>query len=230
MYKTDAGAQVLDGESRLQRVSQAFSTPSWWYDMRGMFLVTFVYRSTIWAQVSFFERNLGTRHLEIPVGNGTVTSFALRLRKLKRKPMPCVVAVDCSDAMLAAAQKTFAKSDHVEVQFGDVARLEFEDGSFDSVTIANGFHCFPDAAAALDEIERVLRTGGTLAANILLHPRGIRPLRWIATKINAWAMRKGMLKAPFDADQAREMFRSRRFEITGDVVRGNTLYLSARKL
>lgn len=234
MYKVDSGAASLSTSGAAQsqsvrRVARAFNTPSWWYDVRGMFLVTFAYNSTIWKQVSFFAGNLSARHLEVPIGNGSVLDLCLKYQRLRKQPIGDIIAIDISEAMIASATKAFRRNDHVTVQYGDVANLEFADGQFQSVNIANGFHCFPEPGAALDEISRILAPGGTVAANILLHPRGLAPLRWFANRINSWAMRKAILISPFDADAARTLFAERGFEVTGDEVRGNTLYLTAKK-
>jgi len=233
MYKVDSNSETLSASAAapqaVKRVARAFNTPSWWYDARGMFLVTFAYNSTIWKQVTFFAGNLSPRHLEVPIGNGSVLDLSLKYNRLRKRPTPEVVAIDVSDAMIESATRAFRKNEHVKVQYGDVGNLSFHDGQFQSVNIANGFHCFPEPAAALTEIHRVLEPGGTVTANVLLHPRTMAPLRWFANKINGWAMRKGILISPFDADEARALFTEHGFEIVGDQVSGNTLYLTARK-
>ena len=43
---------------------------------------------------------------------------------------------------------------------GDVGALQFDDESFDTVLSLNGFHAFPDKAAAYRETHRVLKSGG----------------------------------------------------------------------
>ena len=232
MYEVDSNTASLAASSAspsVRRVARAFNTPSWWYDIRGMFLVTFAYNSTIWKQVSFFEGNLSESHLEVPIGNGSVLDMCLKYRRLRKRPTPGVIAIDVSSAMIESATKAFRKRENVTVQYGDVGKLDFSDGQFQTVNIANGFHCFPDPGLALDEISRVLAPGDVATANVLLNPRGLAPLRWFANRINGWAMRKGILISPFDADQARTLFTEHGFEIIGDEVRGNTLYLTVKK-
>src|SRR5262245_23165340 len=48
----------------------------------------------------------------------------------------------------------------VDFRHGDVADMPFPDGSFDFVVCQAAFKNFPDPVAALDEIHRVLRSGG----------------------------------------------------------------------
>jgi ubiquinone/menaquinone biosynthesis C-methylase UbiE len=48
----------------------------------------------------------------------------------------------------------------IDFQHGDVANMPFADASFDFVVCQAAFKNFPDPVAALDEIYRVLRSGG----------------------------------------------------------------------
>ena len=54
------------------------------------------------------------------------------------------------------------------------AALQFEDASFDLCVIYNGLHCLPDPRAALAELTRVLRPGGTLRGTSCVTGRGPR--------------------------------------------------------
>jgi len=49
---------------------------------------------------------------------------------------------------------------------GDAARLPFRDGCFDAVIANNSLEHFPDLAAALREVRRVLEPGGALFASV----------------------------------------------------------------
>ena len=94
-----------------------------------------------------------------------------------------VAGVDVSTAVV-----TEVKNKYVELQaeVGDVRRLRFAEASFD-VVISNStldhFESFADVAAALSELYRVLRPGGTLlvtldnAANPLVALRNAIPAR-----------------------------------------------------
>jgi len=91
----------------------------------------------------------------------------------------------------------------VELMQADVASLDLPDASFDTANVANAIHCFPDVDAGLRELHRVLKPGGTLATNVLLYPQGMQPFRWIAEKIDAWGMKKGILYTPYRRDDIR---------------------------
>ena len=222
-------APLPPASAALDRIDHAYSDPAWWYNLRGLGILTFAYRTTVWSQVAFLERNVSANHLEIPVGTGTLLNLVLRWRAFRRRPIGRIVAVDYSETMVAAAQQAFAKWPTVEVARGDVANLPYADNEFDSINIANGFHCFPDPDGAVREILRVLKPGGTVATNVLLYPRGPQPLRGIAQRIDDWGIRKGLLIRPFELDDILAKFRQAGFEIANADVRGNTVNILARK-
>ncbi|MFO1095760.1 MAG: class I SAM-dependent methyltransferase, partial [Planctomycetaceae bacterium] len=216
-----APADAPPAANALARVDEAYSDPAWWYNLRGLGILTFAYRTSVWSQVAFLERNLSQNHLEIPVGTGTLLSIVLRWRALRRRPIGRIVAVDYAETMVAAAQRNFARWPTVTVARGDVADLPYAADEFDSINIANGFHCFPDPDGALRETLRVLKPGGTVATNVLLYPRGPQPLRWIAQRIDDWGQRKGLLVKPFELDDIRARFVRTGFTIVSEDVRGN---------
>ena len=98
------------------------------------------------------------RLLEVPVGTGVLTMPVYR--ELPRADVTCL---DYSEAMMASAQAKAQAAGLQNVRFmqGDVGALPFEDERFDIVLSLNGFHAFPDKAAAYRETFRVLRPGGT---------------------------------------------------------------------
>jgi ubiquinone/menaquinone biosynthesis C-methylase UbiE len=71
--------------------------------------------------------------------------------------------------------------DAVELVEADVTSLQFDDESFDLCVTYNGLHCLPDPRAALKELTRVLRPGGTLRGTTCVTGRGSRADALIAT-------------------------------------------------
>lgn len=218
-----------DAAAALDRVDQAYSDPAWWYNLRGLGILTFAYRTTIWSQLAFLNRNVSENHLEIPVGTGTLLGMVLRWRKMRRQPIGRIVAVDYSQTMVDSARQAFAKWPTVKVERGDVANMPFADGEFDSINVANGFHCFPDPNGALKELYRVVRPGGTVATNVLLYARGPWPLKPIARSIDDWGKRKGLLIEPFEADDICRRFENSGFTLRQTDIRGNTINILAEK-
>jgi len=73
-----------------------------------------------------------------------------------------VVAVDESEAMLAAARARVGHHDNVEVRSGRLEALPIEDASLDIAVLSLVLHFVVDPAAVLREAARVLRAGGRL--------------------------------------------------------------------
>lgn len=216
------------GKTR-DEIAQAYRSEPWWYDVRGFFILTFAYNSTLPAQLRFFGRNFGADHLEVACGTGTLLELVLRWRRWKGLPTVRIVGIDYAESMLAGALHRFRGQPDLSFQHADAAVLPFADNSFDTANIANSVHCFPDVAGALRGVRRVLKPNGTLAANVLLYPRAGGLLARIATRINDWGMRKGILYRPYQADEVRQLVRDAGFEIMSDEVSGNCLNLLARK-
>lgn len=216
------------GKTR-DEIAQAYKSEPWWYDLRGFFILTFAYNSTLPEQLRFFGANFGPRHLEVACGTGTLLEMVLRWRRWKKLPPSQIIGVDYAESMLAGALHRFRKQPELVFQHADAADLPFETTSFDTANIANSVHCFPDVAGALSGVLRVLKPGGRLAANVLLYPRGTGTLANIATRINDWGMKKGILYRPYHAKEVRDLLLAAGFEIESEATSGNCLNITARR-
>jgi ubiquinone/menaquinone biosynthesis C-methylase UbiE len=101
--------------------------------------------------------------LDVATGGGhTALAFASIVRR--------VVAYDLTEPMLSAARAHVRARGAANVEFvaGDAAALPFRDESFDVVTCRTAAHHFSDVAAAVREIHRVLRPGGSLLLQDIL--------------------------------------------------------------
>lgn len=210
-------------------IAKAYESEPWWYDVRGFFILTFAYNSTLGSQLRFFGSRMGNTHLELACGTGTLLELVLWWRRWKRLPAVRVVGVDYAESMLAGALRRFRKWPGLDFRHADAAALPFPSDSFDSIHIANAIHCFPEVDKALGEALRVLKPQALLSANVLLHPRGIAPLNWIARRINAWGIRKGILHATYSQEDVRQRLIKAGFHIDSESVSGNCLNVRARK-
>src|SRR4029079_7602604 len=147
------------GKTR-DEIAAAYDSPPLWYDIRGFFILTFAYNSTLSHQLRFFGPNFGPRHLEVACGSGTLLDLVLRWRRWKRLPDVEVVGIDYAEPMLAGAFKRFAGKPNVRIEHADATALPFADASCDTINVANAIHCFPDVDGALRDIRRVLKPGG----------------------------------------------------------------------
>lgn len=210
-------------------IAQAYKAEPWWYDVRGFFILTFAYNSTLTSQLRFFGPNMGARHLEVACGTGTLLEWFLRWRRWRKLPGAQIVGVDYAESMLAGAVHRFAADPALEFVHADVAEMPLADASFDTANVANAVHCFPDVDGALRGILRVVKPGGTVAMNVLLYPRGPWPLKGIADRINRWGARKGILVTPYERDDIRRRIVAAGFEIGSEDVAGNCYNVLARR-
>lgn len=210
-------------------IALAYKSEPWWYDVRGFFILTFAYNSTLSSQLRFFGPHYGTDHLEVACGTGTLLDLILRWRRWKKLPAAQIVGIDYAESMLAGARHRFAGKPGLTFLHADAAAMPLPNDRFDTANVANAVHCLPDVDAALIEIYRVVKPGATVAANVLLFPRGGWPWKSIAERINRWGMRKGILYTPYKKEDIRGRLTRAGFEIVSEQVRGNCYDVLARK-
>ena len=122
------------------------------------------------------SRTKGDRLLDLGCGTGALTA-----QVLEQDPRRQVAGLDLSEGMLARARASLG--DRAVLVQGDSEHLPFPDGSFDVVYCCDSFHHYPDPAAVLAEVGRVLAPGGVfllgdiwlpLPGRLLMNPF----LRW----------------------------------------------------
>jgi ubiquinone/menaquinone biosynthesis C-methylase UbiE len=142
-------AAMYDAGVKHDGVATLGAWAMWGADMRRMFADV--------ARVA--HAPAGTSILDVPCGGG----FAFR--GLHPGQAVNYVAADISPYMLGQARRQAGQrgiQDLIEFVEADVTALQFADNSFDLCITYNGLHCLPDPRAALAEVSRVLKPGGTL--------------------------------------------------------------------
>jgi len=114
----------------------------------------------------------GSRVLDVPCGGGVA------LRGLRPGQGVAYDAVDIAEPMLArtrAAARRRGVADQVRTRRRDVVDLPAADASYDLVVSLTGLHCFPDPAAAVAEMARVLRPGGVVVGSTVVRGDAVTP-------------------------------------------------------
>jgi ubiquinone/menaquinone biosynthesis C-methylase UbiE len=108
------------------------------------------------------------RVLDVACGTGIVARKVAGLVG----PGGRIAGLDLNEGMLRVAKLCAGREGATAIEWhhGDVSRLPFSSGEFDIVLCQQGLQFFPDRAAALREMKRVLVPGGTLALSVWGRP------------------------------------------------------------
>ncbi|MBA2682776.1 MAG: class I SAM-dependent methyltransferase [Ktedonobacteraceae bacterium] len=118
---------------------------------------------TNWT-ISLLEIKPTDSILEIGFGNGR----AIELMSAQASGGH-IAGIDLSHAMLHAASHRNAraiKAGLVELKYGDVAALPFQDQQFDKLLSIHSLYFWPERADIMNELARVLKPGGMLALTL----------------------------------------------------------------
>jgi SAM-dependent methyltransferase len=114
------------------------------------------------AMIASLPLQPGDYVLDMACGAGTYTCWLAD----RVGPQGNVVGVDIDPTFLAVAGKAVAAAggaERVSLCRSDIAGLPFDDNSFDLAWCAQSLYTLPDPLAALRELRRVVRPGGTVA-------------------------------------------------------------------
>ncbi|MFD2969873.1 bifunctional demethylmenaquinone methyltransferase/2-methoxy-6-polyprenyl-1,4-benzoquinol methylase UbiE [Sphingobacterium bambusae] len=160
-YKTKDGGKK-------EQVADMFNNISKTYDMLNRMMTMGI--DTIWRKKAIRSLQSLKPQLILDVATGTGDFAIESLRILKPHK---IIGVDISSGMLAVAKEKIAKKglqDRFEVQLGDSEKLQFEDDTFDAVTVAFGVRNFENLPQGLADIRRVLKPGGRAVILELSNP------------------------------------------------------------
>lgn len=149
----------------------------------------------------------GARVLDVACGTGVVARHAAA----RVGPDGEVVGVDVSPAMLSVARDLSpAAGAPIHWKEASADDLPFPDASFDAALCQAGLQFFPDRRAALAELFRVVRPGGTLGLGLLRsveHQPGYRLLAETLTR-HVGVEASDILRSPYtlgDPDEIRAL-------------------------
>lgn len=110
--------------------------------------------------VEFVGLSDGERILDAGCGTGALSAYLLKQTKTSE-----VVGIDFSETYVAHAASTI-EDPRVEFETGDVTDLTYDDGAFGQVFLNLVLQFVPDSAAAISELYRVVKPGGTVSATV----------------------------------------------------------------
>lgn len=107
--------------------------------------------------------------VDISCGSGIMARRLVKSGEYKQ-----AIALDYSELMLKELQQNIKQENipptKITIIRGDVEVLPFADNSIDAIYSGAAMHCWPNAERGIENIYRVLRTGGKLFATTFLKP------------------------------------------------------------
>jgi SAM-dependent methyltransferase len=136
-----------------------------------------------WAQLllDMLQPQFGQAVLDVACGPGTVARQAARRVGVSGRVTGC----DLSPAMLDLARAKVPVDASAPISYLECPAdlLDVPDDAVDVVTCQQGLQFFPDRAAALSEMRRVLRPGGRLGASVWCDIEDCPPWAALATAL-----------------------------------------------
>ena len=114
----------------------------------------------IWRAKAVNELRAFMPEKVLDVATGTADMAIALQKKLNNAH---ITGVDISEKMLAIGKQKVKKKgleQHIKLEYGNSEALPFDQQSFDAVTVAFGVRNFENLKNGLDEMYRVLKTGG----------------------------------------------------------------------
>src|SRR5688572_13077286 len=146
--------------SKKEQVADMFDNIAHRYDFLNRFLSAGIDIQWRKKAIRQLKENHPQKILDVATGTADVAILAAQILKPQQ-----IIGIDISDGMLALGRKKIQQlrlEDHIELLNGDSETINFEDASFDAVTVAFGVRNFQHLEKGLKEIRRVLRPGGKL--------------------------------------------------------------------
>jgi demethylmenaquinone methyltransferase/2-methoxy-6-polyprenyl-1,4-benzoquinol methylase len=143
--------------SKKNQVATMFDNISHKYDFLNHFLSAGI--DIYWRKraIKLLKSHQPKLILDIATGTGDFAIEALKLSPDK------IIGVDISAGMLKYGKEKIIKlglEDKIELMLGDSEKLQFEDNTFDAITVSFGVRNFENLEKGLTDMFRVLKPGG----------------------------------------------------------------------
>ena len=175
---THFGFEKVRVNEKAGRIAEIFDTVSPKYDIMNDVISFGTHRIAKWYAIKASNIKPGSKVLDIAAGTGDLTILISK----RVGPQGLVILSDINEQMLQAGRTRLARAglpDNVQFLQADAEDLQFEDNTFDAVTIGYGIRNFTNKVKALREILRVIKPGGQLTIIEFSKPTS-KPLQLMA--------------------------------------------------
>ena len=160
-FAHDTVVPYRDSElSKKEQVAGMFDDIACRYDFLNRFLSAGIDIKWRKKAIAYLKEEQPKKILDVATGTGDVAIMAAHLLKPDK-----IIGIDISEGMLEIGRKKLEKlglEGTVELVKGDSEAINFDENSFDAVTVAFGVRNFQHLEKGLSEIRRVLKPGGKL--------------------------------------------------------------------
>jgi demethylmenaquinone methyltransferase/2-methoxy-6-polyprenyl-1,4-benzoquinol methylase len=146
--------------SKKEQVADMFDDIAKKYDFLNRFLSAGIDVSWRKKALSHLKENNPSTILDVATGTADVAILAQSILHPEK-----IIGIDISEGMLSIGREKINKlglQNQIELKSGDSESINFEDNSFDAVTVSFGVRNFQNLEKGLSEIKRVLKPGGKL--------------------------------------------------------------------
>jgi len=150
---------ISDNKERAA-IAQMFDSIAWRYDFLNHFFSLHI--DKLWRRKAVNELRGQPLDKVLDVATGTA-DLALTIQK--RLHPRHITGIDISEGMLAIGRQKIEKKglgQDITLQYGDSEAIPFDNHTFDAVTVAFGVRNFEYLEKGLNEMFRVLKSGGTI--------------------------------------------------------------------
>jgi demethylmenaquinone methyltransferase/2-methoxy-6-polyprenyl-1,4-benzoquinol methylase len=151
---------IASNLSKKEQVAHMFNNIAPQYDFLNRFLSAGIDISWRKKALALLKKDDPKKILDIATGTADVAILAATILSPNK-----IIGIDISEGMLALGRQKIANQqlqDIIELRQGDSEAIQYEDESFDAVTVSFGVRNFQHLENGLTEIKRVLRKGGKL--------------------------------------------------------------------
>lgn len=148
----------MQNQGKKGLVKEMFDNIAYRYDFLNHFLSLGIDKSWRRKALKHLKSYKAPYILDVATGTGDLAISALRYKPSK------IIGIDISTEMLRVGNekiKNKGLQSIIELQPGDSEQINFGNETFDAVTVAFGVRNFENLTKGLQEMHRVLKTGGT---------------------------------------------------------------------